>query len=159
MASGSRDGKVICFAWKRKDDKWHRVLNGKVAPPGDQITPPAVSEDGKTIAYAIQDGTRWTLTVGGSTSPIETGPHRIFLSSDGRSHGFIMEDRSLPPSEPRRFTVRVGETQGTERFTIIVTPRLLARPNASRPVVPFYFLAGWSFRERGGLPGMVHAQD
>jgi hypothetical protein len=30
---------------------------------------------------------------------------------------------------------------------------------SSRPVVPFYFLAGWSFRERGGLPGMVHAQD
>lgn len=120
--SMSRDGKVICFAWKRKDDKWHLVLDGKVGPECDMFTPPAVSAAGKTVAYALQNGEKWTLTIGDSTSTVEGGPHRIFLSPDGKSHGFVMEDKSLPSSEPRRFSVQVGETKGAERFTIIVPP-------------------------------------
>ncbi len=117
--SMSRDGKVICFAWKRKDDKWHLVLDGKVGPECDMFTPPAVSEDGKTIAYALQIGEKTPLTIGGSTIPGERGMHRIFLSPDGKSHGFIMADDTR---EARRFSVRFGESQGTERYAIIHPP-------------------------------------
>lgn len=117
--SMSRDGKVICFAWKRKDDKWHLVLDGKVGPECDMFTPPAVSADGKTIAYALQMGDKTTLTIGSSTFPGERGIHRIFLSPDGKAHGFVMEDNS---TEARRFSVRVGERRGAERYSLIYPP-------------------------------------
>lgn len=59
------------------------------------------------------------LTIGASTFPGERGIHRIFLSPDGKAHGFILEDDS---SEARRFSVRVGGSRGTERYALIYPP-------------------------------------
>lgn len=118
----SRDGRVKAFVWKREDERWHVVVDGKVEPACDYFTPPAVSEDGSRVAYAVQRDKQWTLHVGGTQSAVKAGYHRIFVSPTGKAHGFVMEDPDLPESEPKRFFVRMGERVSPERFSLIWPP-------------------------------------
>jgi hypothetical protein len=52
------------------------------------MSDPAISADGKVVAYGAKQAGRWYLVVGGRRTPIDHHPSFVFLAPDGSSVGY-----------------------------------------------------------------------
>jgi hypothetical protein len=89
------------------------VFDGVPGPHFSRVTPPVLSGDGNTVAYAGLRAGRWTLVVGQQELPVDGEVSRIFLSTDGGRVGYVLEDgssrRLVAPSGPGPAFDWIGE--------------------------------------------------
>jgi hypothetical protein len=83
-AEGREAGKLASFV----------VVDGVAGPSFDRVTPPVLSGDGSTVAYAgLRDGV-WSVIAGRRELPVEGEVIRVILSHDGTQVGYIVDERS-----------------------------------------------------------------
>lgn len=107
----SDDGRHTAFLAHR-NDRWMIVVDDTPGKAFDIGTLPAMSSDGSVIAYAAGTGGQWALHVGEHSIPVSTEVDRVFLSANGKKHGFTAVRR--PKGELSSYSVVVGENRGPE---------------------------------------------
>jgi WD40-like Beta Propeller Repeat len=87
------DGSVVAYRATKDGDSWFIVVNGKtVSEPFDGVTDPAVSRDGRVVAYGA-DGDSFELFVGDRKTRISAQACSVFLSRDGSEWGYVTQTR------------------------------------------------------------------
>lgn len=99
----SFDGKVVAYRASQGEDSWFIVVNGKkVSETFEGVTDPAVSRDGRVLAYGVE-GDKPALFVGTKKVEIPDPARSVFLSRDGRDWGYVTRSQvvtSRGSSEP-----------------------------------------------------------
>jgi len=85
----SYDGKIVAYAASSNEDSWFIVVNEKrIGPEADEVSDPAISRDGRVVAYGI-DGDKPALMVGTERIEISEPARSVFLSRDGARWGYL----------------------------------------------------------------------
>lgn len=85
----SEGGDVVAYRAADAEDHWFMVVNGKrVSGSYDLITDPALSHDGRVVAYACE-GDKNTLVVSDKRIELPEFPRSVFLSRDGEAWGYL----------------------------------------------------------------------
>ena len=111
----SDNGKVIAFTLEQVR-KYRIVVNDTLGPVYDWVTIPALSADGMIVAYGATAQNDTLFIHGERKIALKKKVIGVFLSSDGKSVGWINTD--LKPGHQR---VTVGDKEGP-LFQGIVTP-------------------------------------
>jgi hypothetical protein len=90
-------GRRLAYTAERREAgklKFFTVVDGIAGPSFDRVTPPVLSGDGTTVAYAgLRDGA-WSVIAGRHEVPVDGEVARVILSRDGVNVGYIVDERS-----------------------------------------------------------------
>jgi hypothetical protein len=82
----SRDGTAVAYytSFADRSPRYRVYVGDAFQGSGDRVSPPRISDDGKTVAYGLQNKGRWIVVSGGKKSEEYDGLREIALSRDGR---------------------------------------------------------------------------
>jgi hypothetical protein len=87
----SADGSAVAYS-----TGFRIVVGDAVLGPFEAVTPPALSADGRGVAFGRRSAGRWSLVLGGKEQPVDGDLERVFVSADGaRVGGVVSRERKL----------------------------------------------------------------
>lgn len=106
----SEDGKTVAFRLDKNDEESCIVVNGKEGASFESVTVPALSLDGRVLAYGAYDGKEYLIIFGDKKTNLKHEVAGVFLSIDGSKLGYWIVQREGGQPPMRR--VIIGTREG-----------------------------------------------